>query len=97
MRVTWLAVCCAALAGLGACGGDDSTATGYPSDVRDNFMRACKLNSSGNDTACRCILDRLEETVPYEDFKKADAAIRGGDKADADTGKKIAAATKGCR
>jgi hypothetical protein len=100
MRTTWLAVPFAVAAlGLGACGGDDnSSKTGgkYPSEVEDNFMTACKASSGGKEDACKCALRKLEETLSYDDFKKADADIRKGGKASGDTAEKITNAIKSC-
>jgi hypothetical protein len=100
MRTTWLALPLAALTlGLAACGDDEDSKAGggYPTEVKENFMRACKLSSSGKEDACKCALDKLEETVSYEDFKKADADIRAGGKASGDTADKIQEAITSCR
>jgi hypothetical protein len=100
MRTTWLAVPFAVLTlGLAACGGvdnDSKAGNKYPSEVEDNFMSACKTSSNGKEDACKCALKKLEETVSYDDFKKADEAIREGGKASGDTSKRIADAISSC-
>ena len=100
MRTTWLAVPFAVAAlGLGACGGsDNSSKTGqkYPSNVEDTFLNACKVSSNGKEEACKCALRKLEDTLSYDDFKTADAAIRKGEKASSDTQKKITGAITTC-
>lgn len=96
--ITRIAVPLAAAAlGLAACGGsDDKRATPYPKAAQDNFLTACKTSSNGKEDACKCALSKLEETVPYADFARADAAIRAGDKATGETAKRISAAISGC-
>jgi hypothetical protein len=85
--------------GLAACGGGDSgdgSANGYPGEVEKTFLDACKSTSKGNESACRCTLTKLEATVPYDDFKKADAAVRAGKAADPETSGKLTSAIKAC-
>jgi hypothetical protein len=82
--------------GLAACGGDDDKSSDYPSGVERNFLNACNKSSKGKEDACKCALDKLEDTVSYEDFKKADAAIRSGKSADPRTTEKLQAAIKAC-
>jgi hypothetical protein len=100
MRSTWLALPLAARTlGLAACGGDENDSKAgnkYPSDVEDNFMKACKTSSGGKEDACKCALKKLEETVSYDDFKKADEAIREGGKASGDTAERIQDAITSC-
>ena len=100
MRTTLLAVPFAAIAlTLGACGGSDNSSSKgskYPSLVEDNFLNACKLSSNGKEDACKCALKKLEDTLSYDDFKKADADIRAGGKASGDTAKKISDAISSC-
>lgn len=76
--------------------GAPAEAGAYPADVRQNFLDACNRSSDGKRSACRCALRKLEETVSYEDFKQADAAIRGGGAAAPGTAKKIQDAISGC-
>lgn len=71
-------------------------AAAYPADVRQNFLDACNRSSDGKRSACRCALAKLEATVSYEDFKQADAAIRGGGTAAPGTAKRIQDAISGC-
>jgi hypothetical protein len=100
MRSTWLALPLAALSlGLAACGGDDNDSKAgskYPDDVRENFMKACEASSNGKTAACDCALKKLEETVSYDDFKKADEAIREGGEASGSTADRIQDAIKSC-
>ena len=100
MRATRIALPLAVLSlGLAACGGDDNSSSDngkYPSQVEDNFLKACNATSHDKTEACKCALTKLEETLPYDDFKKADEAIRKGGSADPATQKTITAAIKAC-
>jgi hypothetical protein len=83
--------------GVGACGGDGGDErTRYPSAVEQNFTKACNASSKGKEDACKCALAKLEDTVPYAEFKKADDVIRGGGTADPATTDKLNAAIKAC-
>ena len=68
------AVASAVLLVLGACGGDD----GYPPEVVDNFMESCTTQVGASRSYCRCAIDRLQESMPYEDFQAAEAQINAG-------------------
>ena len=81
-----------ASAALVACGGDD----GYPSEARTNFIESCDKQPNATRSVCECALDELERTLPYEDFKAADDAIRAGDRPKADVSTKLTAAVEGC-
>ena len=72
-----------ALTGAAACGDDDggsenSAKAGneYPSQVRENFLKSCDAQPNASRSVCECTLDKVEKTVSYDDFKKADQAIR---------------------
>ena len=99
MTAAWIALPLAALAlTLSACGGDNSSNAGggYPKSAEDNFLAACKTASGGKEAVCKCALAKLEDTLSYADFKRADAAVRGGGKATGDTAKKLEDAISGC-
>ncbi len=53
--------------------------TSYPEDARDAFMDSC-ARGGPSVTQCQCILEALEEELPYSEFFKvsetADAARR---------------------
>ena len=81
-----------AAAALGACGGDD----GYPPEARTEFVESCDKQPNASRSVCECAFDELEQTMPYEDFKAADAAIRAGDRPKAEFSTKLTAAVEGC-
>jgi len=72
LRIAALAV--AALLALGACGGDD----GYPQEVVDNFIESCTAQVGASQSYCRCAIDRLQESMSFEDFQAAEAQITSG-------------------
>ena len=92
MRLTAVAVSLAATALAAGCG---SGRAPYPAKVEKGFLRACNAGER-RPQACRCILSRLEATVPYDEFRLADEALRAGNRAPAATEKKVAAATNAC-
>jgi outer membrane PBP1 activator LpoA protein len=99
MRASRTAVALAAVAlalVLAACGKDaGGPVSKYPKAAEQQFLKECK-RTSGRADACSCALEKLEQTVSYAEFKKADAAIRAGGKASGDTAKKISEATTSC-
>lgn len=94
-RATLVAVCC--LLGFGAvgCGGDGD---GYPESARQDFMRTCQaeLRAEDRKAACECVLEEVERTVPYEQYKKAEAALREETELDRATAVKLRDAVQGC-
>jgi hypothetical protein len=87
----------AALAiGLAGCttSQDNANTDNYPQEAKDNFVDMCAAEAAqtrpGGDnqqrrTDCRCIVDQLEEQLPYDrkasgetSFKDADTAIKDG-------------------
>ena len=63
----------AALIALGACGGD-----GYPQEVVDNFMESCTAQVGASRSYCRCSIDRLQESMSYDEFQDVEAEITAG-------------------
>lgn len=50
----------------------------YPSAAADRFVAACVETSGGGRAVCRCTIDHLRHTLPYERFAAADRALREG-------------------
>jgi hypothetical protein len=71
-KLSLLGLVLAALAGCG--GGSDSS--GYPSDVRANFLKACEVK--GSDKVCNCTLSWFEKHISLKRFEAADDAVRRG-------------------
>ncbi len=97
MRKTLTALVAAAAIGLAGCttSSDNANTDKYPREAKDNFVDMCAAEAAqtrpgGNDeqrrTDCRCIVDKLEEQIPYDrkggdetSFKDADTAIKDGE------------------
>ena len=60
-----------ALAGCGN-GGDE----GYPDQAEDNFVSSCVKQEGATKAACECVIERLQKTMPYEEFEALDTALR---------------------
>lgn len=69
----------------------------YPKPVVDNFMKSCTDQPNATESYCRCTVEELQRTLPYDKFKAADAAIQRGGKASPEARKAIEAAIKKCR
>jgi hypothetical protein len=54
-------------------------------------------SAGGQRPNCQCTIDRLQQTLPFAEFKTADAAIRHGEEIPEKTKGTIDAATEGCR
>ena len=50
----------------------------YPKPVVDNFMKSCTAQANATKSYCECTIEELQKTLPYDDFKAADAAIQKG-------------------
>lgn len=89
-----------ALAGVAAvlagCGGGSDENAGYPSEAVDRFVAECRREPGATADTCRCVIARLQETMPYAEFERADAALERGDEADAASIEKLRAAVAGC-
>ena len=75
MRRMLIALAGATLLLASACGGDDDE--GYTDEMRSTFMSQC-TGGAGSDAEdmCGCTYDALVETMPFEDFKEYDDAVR---------------------
>ena len=63
----------AAMIALAACGGGD----GYSAETRDNFVEACTSQKGATESYCGCAYDRIEKTVPFEEFERIDKELDG--------------------
>jgi hypothetical protein len=57
-----------------ACGGKHE----YPDEAVNSFMTSCTSQAGATESSCRCVLDNLEESMSFEEFKRVDTAIRAG-------------------
>lgn len=75
MRRVWAGVVVAVALGLGGCSREPRHA--YPPDVVENFVAACRTRAE--ERACRCAIDRLRDTFPYEQYRALDARMGTGE------------------
>jgi hypothetical protein len=87
------AIACAA-AVLGGCGGGDDN--GYPEESVDAFIAECRSQANATPKDCRCVIERLQQTMPYDQFAEADEALTEGREAEAAALRKLEAAVRRC-
>ena len=91
---TAVALAGAALAlGSAGCGGGDA---GYPDAARETFMRDCRAQPNATEETCGCVLEELERTVPYAEFRRGERALRGDGTLDPSTARKLQEAVNAC-
>jgi len=80
--------------GLAACGGDG--ADGYPQESIDAFVQECRAQPNTSERQCRCVVARLQESMPYEEFARADEALKENREPDEASVEKLRAAVTAC-
>jgi hypothetical protein len=80
---------------LTACGGDDGN--GYPREAVETFVTECDAQPNATERQCRCVIARLEETMPYDEFARADKALEQEQPVDEKSLTKLRRAVQGCR
>jgi hypothetical protein len=83
-----------AVVGLAACGGGSED--GYPQESVDAFVSECRAQPNTTERQCRCVVERLQETMPYEEFARADKALKENQEPDAASLDKLRAAITDC-
>jgi hypothetical protein len=83
-----------AVVGLAACGGGGED--GYPQESIDAFVRECKAQPNASERQCRCVVERLQETMPHEEFARADDALKEDREPAAASLEKLRAAVSAC-
>jgi hypothetical protein len=86
----------AAAALLAGCGGEDNE-SGYPDKSVETFVGTCKKQPGSSEAACRCVIERLQVTMPYDEFVAADKALRENREPAAKSTAKLQAAADRCR
>jgi hypothetical protein len=87
-----LALLVAALVG---CGGDDDEAA-YPDEAVESFVSECRKQPNATEAACRCVIERLQVSMPYDEFERVDAALREERGPEQASLEKLQAAARGC-
>lgn len=83
-----------AVVGLAGCGGDGDD--GYPQESVDAFVEECRAQPNTSERQCRCVVERLQESTPYEEFARADEALKESREPDEATLEKLRAAVRAC-
>ena len=83
-----------AVVGLAACGGGGED--GYPGESIDSFVQECVAQPNTSERQCRCVVERLQETMPFEEFARADAALKENREPDAASLEKLRVAVTAC-
>lgn len=83
-----------AVVGLAACGGGGDD--GYPQESIDAFVKECNAQPNAGERQCRCVVERLQETMPYEEFARADEALKENREPDDRSLEKLRAAVTAC-
>jgi hypothetical protein len=82
-----------AVVGLAACGGGED---GYPQESIDAFVKECRAQPNTSERQCRCVVERLQESMPYDEFARADDALKENREPDAASIEKLRAAVAAC-
>jgi hypothetical protein len=84
---------------LAGCGGGNSggAGNGYPKVAEDNFIKSCSAQPGATEAKCQCAFDKVKAKISFDQFKKADAALRQGKSADPKTQQALQEAVKACR
>lgn len=90
MRSTLVVVVAVAIT---ACGDGD----GYPREAVENFVAECDMQPNATERQCRCVIARLEETMPYDEFARADEALENEQPVDEASLAKLRQAVQVCR
>jgi hypothetical protein len=81
--------------GLAGCGGENPQ---YPDSARQSFLRECRVQipPTATEEACGCVLEEIERTIPYADYRRAAAAFRNDRELESDTARKLQDAVNRC-
>ncbi len=83
-----------AVVGLAGCGGDGED--GYPQESIDAFVQECRAQLNTSERQCSCVIERLQEAMPYEEFEAADKALKENREPDEASVEKLRAAVTAC-
>jgi hypothetical protein len=80
---------------LAACGADDEERD-YPDEAVASFVSECRKQPNATEAACRCVIERLQVSMPYAEFERADAALRASRTPEEGSLRKLRTAAEGC-
>jgi hypothetical protein len=88
----------AAACAIAGCGGDDSSSdNGYPKEAETNFVNSCSSQPGANREKCQCAYDHIKAKLSFDEFKKADTALREGKDADPKATKALQDSVNECK
>jgi hypothetical protein len=84
---------------LAGCGGSEGEGNrvSYPDDVRENFLSACVAQPGATQGECDCVLEHIEETVPFDEFRRLEEKSVPGEPLTAEEDAKFTDAILACR
>ena len=85
-----------AFAVLGVAGCGDGSDDGYPQESIDAFVKECAAQPNTAERQCRCVIVRLQKTLPYEQFAQLDKALKENGRPDEASIGKLRAAVTAC-
>lgn len=86
------------LAALAAgCGGGDDEESGYPPEAVESFVAECTKQPNASAESCRCVIERLQQSMPFSEFERADAALRENRTPEEGSVVKLQTAAEACR
>ena len=88
------ALALALLAVAAGCGGEEDR--GYPDEAVETFVAECRRQANASESSCRCVIEQLQVSMPYEEFEHADEALRANRAPAASSVGKLETAAKAC-
>ena len=82
------------LAVAAGCGGQSEG--GYPDDAVERFVSECRRQASASASSCRCVIERLQVSMPYDEFQRADEALQANRAPAESSVAKLQAAANAC-
>lgn len=61
-----------------AVGQSEAAVTGWPQDIKDQFMATCSAQTQGQDALCECGMGILEEKYTAEEILKEEENLKNG-------------------
>lgn len=59
-------------------GQSEAAATGWPQEIKDQFMTTCSAQTHGEDALCECGMGILEEKYTAEEILKEEENLKNG-------------------
>lgn len=59
-------------------GQSEAAATGWPQEIKDQFMTTCSAQNHGQDALCECGMGILEEKYSAEEIRQEEENLKNG-------------------